>query len=414
VRDRLVTVLGALAALALVYALFGGARSEPPVTRPWSTEGGRNGYLALAHWLQAEGVPTSSLRERMGRLKDAAAVAAPRGNILITTLPYRTALRGDEVAALLSWVGAGNTLLVLAALDDTPEWTAALDTSRFLQTLTVLTTLNFTSSRGDAPRLGTRVPVSAGTPLTLEAVPHPLMTGVATLHGFSDRASEIWTGAPFGPSVVLRLATERSSGSDALWQIPRGAGQVVVAASGSLLSNRNIGDGDARRLVANLLARHLGPDGTVIFDDMHQGLSALYDATALFRDPRLHATLWFLLAAWVAYLVGSWNRLAPPPPAAAAPRQSDFLAAAGGFMARRMAPRDAAALALDGWFDEVRRARGLPCGGPPPWAELEKTPALDRRTLAALRATHAKLAAGRSVDLEDLHNELRQAREAIG
>jgi hypothetical protein len=128
----------------------------------------------------------------------------------------------------------------------------------------------------------------------------------------------------------------------------------------------------------------------------------------------LHATLWFLIAGWLVYLLGSSNRLAPPAPTASEPRQSDFLAAAGGFMARRMAPRDAAALALDGWFDDLRRARGLPRGGPPPWAELEATPALDRRTLAALRASYERLEAGRPVDLVALHNRIREARAAIG
>ena len=51
-KDRLVTLLGALLALAVVYALFFQRGREPPSTRPLSIEVGRNGYRALWNWLE--------------------------------------------------------------------------------------------------------------------------------------------------------------------------------------------------------------------------------------------------------------------------------------------------------------------------------------------------------------------------
>jgi hypothetical protein len=213
---------------------------------------------------------------------------------------------------------------------------------------------------------------------------------------------------------VLRLATVSSEGIDAMWQLPSGRGRIILSASGTLLTNDNVGSGDARYFIANLIRHHLAPGAAVIFDDMHQGLSSLYDAGAFFRDRRLQYTGLFLLAAWLVYLLGSSNRLAPPVRERTEPRQGDFLAAAGGFLARRLDPLAVGSMLMAEWFDEVRRARGLPPGSDPPWTELAATPALDVSTYEKLRTCHERLATGRPVDLARLHNVLQQAREAIG
>jgi hypothetical protein len=188
----------------------------------------------------------------------------------------------------------------------------------------------------------------------------------------------------------------------------------VLVASGSLLANRNIGEADNRYFVRNLLRYHLAPNGVVIFDDMHQGLSSLYDAAALFNDSRFKATLWFVLGAWLVYVVGASNRLAPPRAERNEPRQREFLAAAGGFMARRLDRRETGLLLLEEWFAEVRRRRGEHASTAPPWAALEATPTLSGRTYRRLRDYYERLTAGEPVDLVGLHNTLKQAREAIG
>ena len=168
---------------------------------------------------------------------------------------------------------------------------------------------------------------------------------------------------------------------------------MIVVGSGTLLTNRNIGGGDTRRFVANLLEHHSG-SGARDLRRHAPGLSTLYDSTAFFKDSRLHATLGFLIAAWLVYLLGSSNRLVPPVTARAAPRQSDFLAAAGGFMARRLDRCAAGLLLIDEWFDEVRRARRLPSATVPPWAELAATPTLARATLDELRDSHDRARGG--------------------
>jgi hypothetical protein len=444
-KDRLITLLGALLALGLVYALFFQRPGGPKATQPLSIEAGRNGYLGAWNWLAQQGVPVRSLRERYSTLLDDGSLRSD-GNVLIVTMPFRTPLRNTEVPPLQTWIRQGNTLLILAALDDTPEW-LPITGPEFVTNLVSLTGMRFRTTREAAPggneRGGvdataderpdggadranrtradvspfafTPPPIAAQTAIDLQPVAeHPLLEGVESLRGFSDGPSEVWRGTyPDDDRLALRLAFETSSGLDAMWQLPRGRGQVVVAASGSLLANRNIGEGDARRFVANLVRYHLAPGGAVIFDDMHHGLSSLYDASAFLRDPRLRHTIWFVLAAWLIYILGSSNRLAPPRPARSAPRQGEFLAAAGGFMARRLDQCAAGLLLIDEWLDDVRRARGLPRGAPV-WTELERTPALARGVYEELHGMHRRLARGTAVDLVRLHNALKQAREAIG
>jgi len=438
--DRVITAIGALAALALVYGLFFQGRAVPPVTRPLSIEAGDSGYLGLSRWLENEGVRVVSMRERFDTLARRNPPLPQSGNILITTMPHRSPMRAAEYDAVAEWVRAGNTLLVLAALDETPHWSEPpqLSTNSFLVDLTRLTGLVFMAVNGTAEPARRGIPVFTSAPVAADsrllfapAAEHDLLDGVETLVGYSDSASGLWDARSRSRNVpVLRLVNERTTSAPAMWQVgtvlrdeeadPRTSvargyvgGTIIVSASASFLTNRNVGLGDARRFVANLLRHHLGPGGAVIFDDMHQGLSSLYDADAFFGDSRLHKTLAFFIAAWLVYVLGSTNRLAAPRSVPVEPRQRDFLAAAGGFMARRLDRCAAGLLLLNEWFDEVRRQRGI-AGTGPPWRELEATPTLGADVYRALRDAHERLESGRPVPLLRLHNLLLKAREAIG
>ena len=63
-NDRLVTLFGAMAALALFVALVLPPVREPDVSRPVSTAIGANGYAGMQRWLDAGGIRTVSLRRR--------------------------------------------------------------------------------------------------------------------------------------------------------------------------------------------------------------------------------------------------------------------------------------------------------------------------------------------------------------
>ncbi|MGH8322707.1 MAG: DUF4350 domain-containing protein, partial [Steroidobacteraceae bacterium] len=119
----------ALGALALFLAMFmhsdAGTTGRRNVPRPTSEEWRPNGYHGAMAWLDEEHIRTVSLRERFNRLAVQPGLPAT-GNLLIVTLPAATALRTEEFRPLDSWVRAGNTLLVLAALSDNPDWAFVL------------------------------------------------------------------------------------------------------------------------------------------------------------------------------------------------------------------------------------------------------------------------------------------------
>ncbi len=420
-KERLITAAGALAALLIVYTMFV-QRDEIPVTRPISTETGRNGYAAISRWLESSGFRVVSLRDRYDTLipldRDTSLDVPMRGNLLITTMPHLLPVRSHEHDSLKAWIRSGNTLLILAALDDTPEWAPSTASREFIEDLQIMTGVTFTPHRGERPRALTlqRGPIGPDSAVELDPVAgHPLMDGVERLLGHSDAESALWdlVMPESQPLLLLTLASERSSGIDAAWERRLGNGHIILVASGAMLTNHIVAESDAGRFLANVVRHHVRGNGAVIFDDMHQGLSVIYDAAAFFGDPRLHRTLWFLVAAWFVYVIGSSNRFAPPAARASGPRQRDFLEAVGGFMARRLDARDAGRMLLEAWFEDVRRARGLR-GDAPPWDELRATPTLDLATYERLRRYHDALSAGKAVDLVRLHNTLRKAREAIG
>lgn len=402
-KDRMITAGSALLALVALTAIL--TSDDPPPGLPTSEEKGPNGYWALAEWLRESGIPVVSHRQRLD-----SPLAPGKGHLLITTLPSQRLLRMQEIGALRAWVAQGNTLLVLAALNDMPDWTLRAVFS--LDSLEDLTDMQF-EPLADADGK----PLRRGFPGLESAVPlrpvqaHPLAADIRALEGVTDGYAHVHgvRSAPAEqPRLRLAQATAKQQQADALWQIPQGDGQIFLSALGSLLTNRAIGRADNRRLIANLVRHRLAPGGTVLFDDFHQGLSTLYDPAAFYQDSRLHFSILFVLALWFLYIVGAWNRLAPPRERPPEPEQQDFARAAGGFLARKLEPLHAGRMLFASWFADLE---GRPADfKAPPWPKLEANPMLDSGLLAELKADHARLLAGRKVDLKQLHNRIRGAR----
>ncbi len=417
-NDRIVTALGALVALLFVFGLFYQPATEPPVSKPTSIEAGPNGYLALARWLDSQHVDLVSFQERMSNLFEA--IGSPSGNLLITTMPHALALRSDELSDLKDWIGVGNTLVVMAALDDTPDWSLVVDADTFLDDVEGLSGTRFeaaTDAEDEPILIGAFTPdgeVADETAMTLlPDAQHPLMEGVGALIGVTDAPASIWI--PTEDTVVagVALARESTTDLDAAWEIPLQDGRIILVASGTLLSNRALGNADNRRFVANLVRWHVRPGGAVIFDDMHQGLSTLYDPEAFYQDARVGVTLLFILAFWFFYMIGTHNRMAPVMQRPVEPRQGDFVTAVGGFMARKLSPVDAGLLLFDNWFGEVRSRTGL-TANQYPWQQLVANPTVDPELVASLEHTHQRLRQGNKVDLSKLHNTIQRVREAMG
>lgn len=409
-NDRLLTAAGALVALALILGMFVQPAQELSVTRPTSTEEGGNGYLGLMEWLQAARVPVHSQRLRYDSL---ASELIGTGHVLLTTPPYTKPARGDELLALMEWVRAGNTLIIAAALNDTPDWSTATDADRFLPNLSILTGTDFEAAQ-DAD----------GNPLLVGALTgevdvfflgsafsnHPLAEEVTEVVAVTDEFASVWvpTEAPGVPFLQ-----EARTGMAAGWTRKEGSGHVITLAAGTLFANRAIGRADNRRLFGNLIHWHLGPEGSVVFDDLHHGVSAIYDPEAFYSDKRLGVTLLFLLAFWFVYMIGTSNRILPFREEASVPTQGDLIRSMGGFLAVKLQPDSTAGLLFDRWFAEL----AVRVGSNEYTAVLDyltASPLVSQPAVSEVRRLHEHYQAGGKVDVHRLHNLILGITEALG
>ncbi|HKU14764.1 MAG TPA: DUF4350 domain-containing protein [Steroidobacteraceae bacterium] len=423
-KDRLLTLALAIGALAAFYVLLAPKPSVPQerVTRPLSTEAGPNGYLGLQRWLTGEGLEVVSLRERYGSLAGVTP-GATSGNLLISTSPQVYPLRTSEAEPLRSWIEAGNTLLVLAGLSDTPEWSMGEGADGdFMDHMETMTGLRFTA-----------IPVAPGKPAAdtttqdavltvtrliqpqrVESTPngaHPLLDGVQSILAVSEFPSSRWQ-ASSNRSVVLELASDHDSGVPALWLLPYGDGQIIVSAYGSIFTNKVLGERDNARLLANIARWSLGDQGRVIIDDAHQGLVSFYDPAKFFGDSRLHRTLWWLLALWLVFVLGprrlrgstrAWNPL----------DVTSFVRATGGFMARVLRPAAAGQRLFANFFNEIRGRLGQACDGAPLWEWLAGHSVIPAADLERLQQLHRRVADRRRVDLVELHTLIARVRALL-
>lgn len=447
-KDRLLTFALAIGAFALFYVLMA-PKPEPPQerpTRPVSTEQGPNGYLAMLRWFEAEGLKPVSLRDRYGHLSDLTAGHSAAGNLLISTTPHIYPVRDSEAALLRDWISAGNTLLVVAGLSDTPDWSMSEGgDGGFMEHMQAMTGLQFTqvgegddeveddgdssaeskSDQKDKSAAPERAPpraqdiIAATTklaePLRFSMVPndgHPLMEGVKSVAALSEYPTAQWRASSSMVDLVLELAQDPVSGEPVLWLVRYGNGQIIVSAFGSVFTNKLLGESDNARLLANIVKWSRGPGGQILIDDAHQGLVAFYDPEAFFGDQRLHHSLWWLLGLWLVFVLGpqrlraaatSWNPV----------DITSFVRASGGFMARVLQPASAAQQLFANFFNDIRRQTGLPANGAPVWDWMSGRSTVASEDVEQLRELHGAAARGRRIDLPKLQNLLAQVRSNL-
>lgn len=418
-RERLVVLALAAGALGLFYALFfpkpQGGTTAAETGGPLSNDSRSDGYLAVWRWLQREHIPAVSLRYRYDHLT--ALTTAPTGNLLLVTMPQRVATRIAELAALGSWVRRGNSLLIVAALDDEPGW--ALDNSDPLleQRLRTLTGLDFEA----ATSTDTLVKSLVARQLSLRPRDRqPLLADVASVTARMPWPARSWHPKPGGARLPLELANRADNGDAAMWLERRGAGQVILMAVASPFSNAGLTLGDNARLLTNIISWSRGPGGAVIFDDAHQGLTAYYDANAFFADPRLHHTLAWLLFLWLAFVLGSqplrarrneWEPVG----------ESAYVEAAARYLAAVVRPAEAGQRLIEDFLDSLRlrlrsaaaadAAAGASTDAIWPWVAAQACVSAAQHR--ELQATYARACAGERINLTRLQNLLAQLRRNL-
>ena len=252
-KERLITLCLALAALLCFYVLlFPKAGGNLPKSKPLSTDAGPDGYLAAWRWLSNGHIPLASLRERYPGLSSPEVAPAASGNVLIMALPQQLPFKAAEWDSLEEWVLQGNTLVILAALDDTPQWTLDDGNPDPQPALRRISRMSFTAL-GAPPSVGDWL-----EPKTIESVPqgqHPLLSGVKSLYAISDLPASRWSAHNLQESLSLRIARRADAGVGVLWLKAVGRGQIIVCAFASLLSNRAIDQADNALLLSNIIAR---------------------------------------------------------------------------------------------------------------------------------------------------------------
>jgi hypothetical protein len=446
-RERLVTLLLAIAALIAFYALWLSPSpnfdAESDSARPTSAERRGNGYAGLYAWLVKTGVPVRSFRERYTALADSGLPS--RGNLLVLSLPGIEVFHNEEFGALDKWVRRGNTLLINAALLDQPGWAAGRAAGATVE-IESLTGLEFETreareARLDDTPLAQRVreadaraaqkhdreagkdddadeddldevkplknfEVPEQIPLSPTG-PHALLAGIRKLSLETDYEAEEWSLRMPYDNFVLTLA--RSAGGEgAMFEQRLGAGRILLVSGGTLFTNRALGNDDNARLFANIVATSVARGGAVLFDDLRQGLSASYDPARFYRDSRLWRTVVIVLVAWLVWVLGS-TRLRAPAIARHDPSEAELVRRAGDLIARTVAPHLTAQRLFDQFFDALARTgRGAsaPRDRAETWSWLEHHAAVLPQERDQLKAWYADAHHARRVAIVPLKNLL--------
>jgi hypothetical protein len=440
-KDRITTLLSALAALLLVIVLLS-PPPQPPSTAvsvPTSSNSGRYGLLGLKRWLDQAGVANMSLQNRYNSLFSIETIAAS-GNLLITSAPATVPAREQELDFLFFWLSQGNDVLLLSANTDVPQWTLSANAhdnnvlaNLGYQLLTEQTEQpnehepgepseeeveeqeNETSFAEQLRDLGQQIDALQYQQTTLTPVAsHPLTKHVDEISARRLPAVEAPTRLlgmdwPRNTLVVLRDA----NGHAALWEARVGEGRLWLSRFADLFGNVTLGQKDNAQLMANILRSSLKPGGQVIFDDMHFGVSSLYDPEAFFSDSRLHNTLWFILGFWLLYVVGYGNRFMPVSQKSQPVQSVDFTYAIGGYFARHLTDQSTAMGLFRHFFNDVRAYHKQPLNGEPVWEMLERNPRVTPRTVSRLQALYSAVARKKRCNLIKLRNQLLTVRKQI-
>ena len=414
-RERLVTLGGALLAVLLAAGLLlPPQQPQQPLSRPTSNDEGVGGLAGLKRWLDQNHIAARSLQRRysdLARLTD-----SDGGNLLVTALPHTTGPQDREVRALKRWLTDGNDGVMAAAFYDAPPWSTLPDAQ---SSQPLLQALGYKVSReeyaGGQDEAANPFELKVERTELKPTLDHPVtddVTAVAVEHHAFTAAPRRVTGLD-DQRTALVLLREARSGLPALWQLRVGEGRIWLLAYAQVFDNAHLGRADNARLFANLAHTALGRGGTVIFDDFHHGVSALYDPEAFYSDPRLHVSLGFIALFWLIYALGHNNRMAPVRTRPEPPRLAAHVRSVRDTLARRLTPAAVGDRLLWHFFNDVRRRRHLPVNGEPVWDELARNARIEPERLAALRRSAERLTRRRRVNLIQLNNQIHHIRKRL-
>ena len=426
-KDRVVSLLGALAALYVFVAIFIHPQASDFVNQSRATteDHGAVGLRGLFTWLKESGVPVSRFQRRygeLGRQKD----FPNSGNLLVVTLPQLKPARDNELDELRAWVGRGNNLLVVAASSDSQMLNMNLPYQ--YNTNTVLRQFGFhlqfippakeEIERERSLRSLGEMAENPKADRSTELLPvgrNALTNGVEKILVKSPRLFNTvyaLTSSPVNRASLV-LLQDKETRAPAFWEVRYKRSRIWVSRFAFLFSNSQLAKADNARLIANLVSVSLSGGGKVIFDDMHQGSTELYDEHAFYHDSRLHNSILFVIAFWLLYVVGHTNRIAPIRRPKVKAKVSDFVYATANLFARRLSRVASAKLLFNHFFDWIRLKYGMPTNGQPVWQLLERTERVDKNDVAVLKRYFSEVQNNHKVNLMKLVNRMQKIRSTL-
>jgi len=431
-KDRLITLLGAVIAFYILFRLLVPQVNfdQKKLSFPTTEDHGKYGLAGLYHWLDTQHVPLYSLRKRYDSLTHNPKLA-DKGNLLVISLPLRMGAQVKELKQLQNWIKNGNNALLLVSMSDWPEWASRqmgnsvpqLLNNFDLRMVSVAPENTQPDKKADAAKQVKDAadkldellhPVSHPRDL-IPALPHPLTKGIndvkATWLG-SEGIHWHLQGDKQRRSTLI-LLRDKSDGNPALWMSFYGKGRLLISRHSDLFGNVSLGLADNAMLFSNIVQQLLGTRGQVIFDDMHQGLSVLYDPEAFFHDPRLHHTLLFLLALWIVYVMGHSNRFGQVRQKKPTLQLRQHVQAIGNLFARRLHSSAAAIRYAQHFFNEIRASYGLPLNGQPVWEQLRQNMAIAPDVLERAQALYQRAQNQKRVNLNTFVNTLKTMRREL-
>ncbi len=431
-KDRLITLLGAVIAFYILFRLLVPQINfdQKKLSFPTTEDHGKFGLAGLYHWLDTQHVPLYSLRKRYATLSHNPQLS-DQGNLLVISLPLRMDAQVKELTQLQSWIKNGNNALLLVSMSDWPEWASRLKGSSVPQLLNNFD-LRMTSttpekiSTNKKANTATQIentadkldellhPVSHSREL-IPSLPHPITKDVHEVQANWLSTEGIhWHLQGYKQTrSTLILLRDKADGNPALWLSFYGKGKLLITRHSDLFGNVTLGLADNARLFSNIVQQLLGTHGHVIFDDMHQGLSVLYDPEAFFHDPRLHHTLLFLLALWIIYVMGHTNRFGQVRQKKPTLQLRQHVQAIGNLFARRLHSSAAAIRYAQHFFNEIRASYGLPLNGQPVWEQLHHNAAIAPDVLERAQVLYQRALNQKRVNLTTFVNTLKTMRREL-
>lgn len=424
-KDRLITLLGAIIAFYILFRLLVPQVNfdQKHLSYPTTEDRGKYGLAGLYHWLDTQNIPLYSLRKRYDTLTHDSQLTE-HGNLLIISLPLRMQAQAKELKLLQDWIKNGNNALILVSMSDWPEWAGRVMGSSVSQLLDNFDLRMISATPSDkrpakktdtTDRMDGFLHPTTHTRDLIPALPHPLTSGVHQLQAswLSSEGINWHLQGDKQRRSTLILLRDQANGNPALWLSFYGAGKLLISRHSDLFGNVSLGLADNARLFSNIVQQMLGAHGKIIFDDMHQGLSVLYDPEAFFHDPRLHHTLLFLLALWIVYVMGHSNRFGQVRQRKPSLQLRQHVQAIGNLFARRLHSSAAASRYAQHFFNEVRSYYGLPLNGQPVWDQLRHNAAIEPEMLERAQSLYQRAQNQKRINLTTFVNTLKTMRREL-